>query len=64
MRKRRERLTEAEAPFWNGGAHEEAGSTGYESGEKTVGQEVSRCAESTTCSVGKTCMRIPRKRKI
>ena len=37
-----------EAPFWNRGVYEEAGSTGYESGEKIVGQESSLCSESTT----------------
>ena len=58
----KERLTEVGAPFWNGGVHEEAGSTGYGSGEKTVGQESSPCSVSTTCSVGKACIKIPRKK--
>ena len=49
---------EAEAPFWNGGVYEEAGSTQYESGEKIVWQEFSRCSENTTCSVRKAWMRI------
>ena len=43
-----ERLTEAEAPFWNRGVCEEAGSTGYESDESFVGQESSPCSETTT----------------
>ena len=47
----KEVLAEAEAQFWNGVVYEEAGSTEYESGEKTVGQEFSLCSENTTCSV-------------
>ena len=59
----KERLTGAEASFWNGGVYEEAGRTGYESWEKIVGQESSVCSEGATCSVGKACMKIPRKKK-
>ena len=40
----KEVLTEAEAPFWNGGVYEEAGSTEHESEEKIVGQEFSSCS--------------------
>ena len=47
----KERLTKAEALFWNGGVFEEAGSTGYVSGEKIFGQESSLCSVSITCSV-------------
>ena len=51
------RLTEAEAPRWNGGMCEEANNTGYESGQKIAGQESSLCSENTTCSVCKARMR-------
>ena len=44
-------------------AYEEVGSTGYENGEKIAGQESSLCSESITCSVGKACMKSPRKKK-
>ena len=43
------------------GMYEEAGSTEYESGKKIAGQESSPCSKNTTCSVGKACMKIPRK---
>ena len=55
--------TEAEALSGNGGVYEEAGSIGYGSGEKIIGQEFSPCSENTTCSVCKACMRIRRKEK-
>ena len=47
-----------DAPFWNGGVYEVAGSPGYESGEKIVGQEYSLCSEKKTCSVCKARMGI------
>ena len=39
----KEVLTEKESQFWNGGVYEEALSTEYQSGEKSVGQELSLC---------------------
>ena len=54
---------EAGAIRWSGGVYREAGSTEHETGEKIAGQESSPCLESTTCSVGKACMKIPRKKK-
>ena len=45
----KERLTEVEDPSWNGDVYEEAGSTEYENGETTAGQESSPCSKSTTC---------------
>ena len=48
---------------WVGGGCEEAKNTGFESGEKTAGQELLPCSESTTCRVGKSCKKIPRKKK-
>ena len=59
----KEVLTEADAPLWNEGVYEKAGSTEHESGEKIVGQEFSLCSENTTCSVCKAFMRIRRKEK-
>ena len=49
--------------LWNEGTCEEAVSSGYESGEKIVGQESSLCSENTTCSVGNACMKIPQKKR-
>ena len=63
FKKGKKRLAEAEAPRWNGGLYEEAESSGYEGGEKIVGQESSLCSERTTCSVDRACMKIPRKKK-
>ena len=59
----KERHTEAETLRWDGDVYVEAGSTKYENGEKIVGQESSPCSESTTCSVGKACMKFPRQKK-
>ena len=42
-RTKKEVLTGENAPFWNGGVNEEAGSTEYVSGEKIVVQEFSLC---------------------
>ena len=47
---------------WNGSVYDEASSTRYESGEKIAGKEPSLCSESTTCSVGRAYMKIPRKK--
>ena len=44
----------AEASRWSGGVCTEARNIEYES---------SLCSESTTCSVGKACVKIPRKKK-
>ena len=38
-------------PRWNGGVYEEAGVTGYESGEKIVWQESSPCSRNFAFSV-------------
>ena len=51
----KERLAEAEVLRWNGGV--------YVVLEKIAGQESSLRSEGTTCSVGKSCVRIPQKKK-
>ena len=51
------------ASLWNGGRYAKTRDTEYESGKKIAGQEISRCLENTTCSVGKASRRSQRKMK-
>ena len=50
---RKEEPTEVKGSLWNGNVYGKTGSTGYENGEKTAGQEFSPDSEGITCSVCK-----------
>ena len=48
--------------LWNGGVYEQEVQD-TKVGRRLLGKNLRSCSENTTCSVGKACMKIPRKKK-